>query len=97
MTNKDQSSPTPISGIGLDAIHQDIRESRILTGHQLSLLAGVDQLPEPEPSFHDRHVKEIIHYFSPNPEEMEFELHRYAAQLLEEGKLREAWQVLLSV
>jgi hypothetical protein len=27
---------------------------------------------------------------------LEAELHRYARQLLEEGKVREAWQVLLT-
>jgi hypothetical protein len=81
----------------LDSLPKEIRESRILTGHQLTLLAGVPELPEHQPSFHDHHVKEIIHYFSPNPEEMEFELHRYAAGLLEEGKVNEAWQVLLSI
>ena len=81
----------------LDTLPKEIRESRILTGHQLTLLASVSELPEPEPAFHDHHVKEIIHYFSPNPEEMEFELHRYAAVLLDEGKIREAWQVLLSI
>ena len=81
----------------LDTLPTEIRESRILTGHQLTLLATVAEVPEPEPSFHDHHVKEIIHYFSPNPEEMEFELHRYAAGLLEEGQVQKAWQVLLSI
>jgi flavin reductase (DIM6/NTAB) family NADH-FMN oxidoreductase RutF len=88
--------PNTRLGIGFDALPPSIRESRILTGNQLALLANVDSLPEPEPSFHDRHVREIIQYFSPNPEEMEFELHRYAARLLDEHQVKEAWQVLLS-
>jgi hypothetical protein len=40
-------------------------------------------------------VKQIIQYFSANPDEMELELHRHAAYLLDKGMVREAWQVLL--
>jgi len=36
-------------------------------------------------------------YYSINPEEMEKELHTYAKTLLDEGKVREAWQVLLAL
>jgi hypothetical protein len=31
-----------------------------------------------------------------NPDEMEKELHLYAKKLLAEGKVKEAWQVLLA-
>ena len=82
--------------IGLTALPSQILHSPILSQEQLEKLATVEALPEPEPSFFDRHVREIIHYFSPNPDEMELELHRYAAWLVDEGKLREAWQVLLT-
>jgi hypothetical protein len=41
-------------------------------------------------------VKEIVQYFSPNPEEMELELHRHAAHLLNQGRVDDAWQVLLT-
>jgi hypothetical protein len=37
-----------------------------------------------------------VQYFSANPEDMEVELHRYAASLLQDGKVKEAWQVLLA-
>jgi hypothetical protein len=49
-----------------------------------------------QPSFDDEHLKNIIQYFSVNPEEMEKELHRYAGKLLDSGKVDEAWQVLLA-
>lgn len=89
------AKPNQQLGIGFPALPESIRNSRILTGNQLAQLANVETIPVPEPSFYDPHVKEIIQYFSPNPEEMELELHRHAAHLLSQGKVREAWQVLL--
>jgi len=67
----------------------------LLIGNQLAQLANEETLPIAEASFYDPHVKEIIQYFSPNPDEMELELHRHAAFLLDQGKVKEAWQVLL--
>jgi flavin reductase (DIM6/NTAB) family NADH-FMN oxidoreductase RutF len=83
-------------GIGIDALPEGIRNSAILTGNQLGQLANVHELPVVMPSFDDEHLKNIIQYFSINPADMEKELHRYAAKLLEEGKTSEAWQVLLA-
>jgi flavin reductase (DIM6/NTAB) family NADH-FMN oxidoreductase RutF len=89
------AKPNQQLGIGFPGLPEHIRHSRILTGNHLAQLANVETLPEIEPAFHDSHVKEIVQYFSPNPEEMELELHRHAAHLLNQGKVREAWQVLL--
>lgn len=83
-------------GIGIDQLPASIRNSTVLTGNHLGQLANVQTLPEYEPSFYDSNVRHIIQYFSANPDDMEVELHRYAAQLLEDGKLKEAWQVLLT-
>jgi flavin reductase (DIM6/NTAB) family NADH-FMN oxidoreductase RutF len=83
-------------GIGLDALPESIRFSRILTGNHLGQLANVSELPVVEPSFDDEHLKQIIQYFSVSPEEMEKELHTYACRLLDAGKVHEAWQVLLA-
>jgi hypothetical protein len=87
--------PNTKLGIGMDALPESIRNSRILTGNQLGKLANVNEMPLYDPAYYDNDVKNIIQYFSPNPDEMEFELHRHAAELLDEGKVREAWQVLL--
>ena len=83
-------------GIGMDALPESLRHSSILTGNQLGQLANVHEMPVVLASFDDEHLKNIIQYFSVNPDEMEKELHRYAAQLLEKGKVDEAWQVLLA-
>ena len=88
--------PNTELGIGVDALPQSIRNSDILTGNDLGHLANVREMPVIEPSFDDTHLKNIIQYYSMNPDEMEKELHAYAKKLLAEGKVKEAWQVLLA-
>lgn len=83
-------------GIGIDSLPASIRNSRILNGNQLGKLANVEALPEAEPGFYDSHLKHIVQYFSSNPDDLETELHRYAGGLLDDGKVRDAWQVLLA-
>ena len=83
-------------GIGFDALPGSIRNSKLLTGNQLGMLANVHALPVVEPSFDDEHLKNIVQYFSVNPAEMEREVHAYAAKLLDQHKEHEAWQVLLA-
>jgi hypothetical protein len=84
-------------GIGVDVLPKHVRVSNILTGNNLGQLGNVHEMPVIDPSFDDAHVKNIIQYYSINPEEMERELHTYAKKLLDQGKVREAWQVLLSI
>lgn len=83
-------------GIGMDALPRSIRDSRLLTGNHLGLLGNVHQLPVIDPSFDDEHLKNIFQYFAVNPADMEREVHAYAAKLLNENKVHEAWQVLLA-
>jgi flavin reductase (DIM6/NTAB) family NADH-FMN oxidoreductase RutF len=84
-------------GIGFDALPSGIRYSKYLTGNHLGQLANVHEMPVVQPSYEDEHLKNIIQYFSVNPEDMEKELHQYAARLLDGGKVDEAWQVLLAI
>ena len=88
--------PNTKLGIGIDALPQGIKSSTILTGNHLGQLANVYELPVIDAAFDDEHLKQIVQYYSLNPADMELELHHYAARLLNEGKVREAWQVLLS-
>ncbi len=87
--------PNTELGIGVDALPVSIRNSKILTGSNLGQLANVNEMPVIDPSFDDAHVKNIVQYYSVNPDEMEKELHAYAKKLLDDGKVKEAWQVLL--
>jgi flavin reductase (DIM6/NTAB) family NADH-FMN oxidoreductase RutF len=88
--------PNTQLGIGVDALPAGIRNSSILTGNHLGMLGNVHELPGINPAFDDAQLKNIIQYFSINPGEMENELHKYAATLLNQGKVAEAWQVLLA-
>lgn len=83
-------------GIGVDALPKSIRNSTILTGNNLGQLANVNEMPFIDPAFDDARLKEIIQYYSINPDEMEKELQVYAKKLLDDGKVKEAWQVLLA-
>jgi flavin reductase (DIM6/NTAB) family NADH-FMN oxidoreductase RutF len=83
-------------GIGVDALPAGIRQSDILTGNHLGQLANVRQVPLVDPSFDDEHLRNIVLYYAVNPLEMERELHTYAVTWLQQGKVQEAWQVLLA-
>ena len=54
-------------------------------------------MPVIDPAFEDDHAKQIVQYYNLNPDDMEKELHLYAKKLLAEGKINQAWQVLLVV
>jgi len=88
--------PNTQLGIGVDALPSTIRNSSLLTGNELGQLGNVHTLPDIDPAFEDDHLKQIILYYSLNPEEMEKELHTYAKKLLAAGKVQEAWQILLA-
>jgi flavin reductase (DIM6/NTAB) family NADH-FMN oxidoreductase RutF len=90
------AKPNTQLGIGVDTLPESIRKSAILTGNNLGQLANVHEMPFVDPSFHDDKLKNIIQYFSINPDDMDKELHRYAKELLDAGKVNEAWQVLLA-
>lgn len=92
--------PKPLRnlGIGVDALPEHIRFSEILTGNHLGRLANVEQLPvltdENRLSL-DPNVKAI---WDQSQEQLPLRrklLQMYAAELLDEGKLTLAWQVLL--
>lgn len=83
-------------GIGVDTLPESIRNSTILTGNNLGMLANVNEMPVIDAAFEDDTLKNIFQYYSLTPAEMEKELHIYAKKLLDAGKVQEAWQVLLS-
>ncbi len=88
--------PNTRLGMGVDQLPVSVRNSKVLTGNDLGMLANITDLPAIDPSFDDPNLKQIIQYYSIDPVEMEKELHLYSQKLLGEGKVSEAWQVLLS-
>ncbi|HMJ46870.1 MAG TPA: flavin reductase family protein [Ferruginibacter sp.] len=91
------AKPNTMLGIGIDSLPGSFRNSRILTGNHLGQLANVNEPPVVDTTFEDEKLKQIVQYYSINPEEMEMIIHQYAANLLDDGKVKEAWQVLLTV
>jgi flavin reductase (DIM6/NTAB) family NADH-FMN oxidoreductase RutF len=91
------AKPNTQLGIGVDALPKSIRNSTILTGNNLGQLANVNEIPFVDATFTDDKLKNIIQYFSINPDDMENELHSYAKELLNDNKVEQAWQVLLAL
>jgi len=87
--------PNTKLGIGIDQLPESIRSSQVLTGNHLGMLGNVHEMPDIDASFTDDRVKNIFQYYSVSPAEMETELHKYAAELLNAGHVEKAWQVLL--
>ena len=88
--------PNTRLGMGVDLLPDPVRNSKILTGNNLGQLANLTEIPVIDPAFDDSHLKQIIQYYSIDPDDMEKELHRYAKKLLDDGRIAEAWQVLLA-
>lgn len=88
--------PNTKLGIGVDRLPAGIRNSKILTGNELGQLANVHEPPVVDAAYHDPHLQQIIQYYSLNPEDLEKELHTHARALLLQGKVADAWQVLLA-
>jgi flavin reductase (DIM6/NTAB) family NADH-FMN oxidoreductase RutF len=89
--------PNTRLGIGMDALPDPIRNSKVLSGNHLGQLANVHELPVVDPAFDDARLKNIFQYYAVSPDEMEKELHTYAVALLDAGRVKEAWQVLLAL
>lgn len=74
-----------------------IKNSVILSNADKEVLSQLDVAPVIDPSFDDDKLKNIFQYYSLTPAEMDVEIQKYASDLLSEGKLNEAWQVLLTI
>jgi hypothetical protein len=91
------NKPNKQLGMGIDQLPEGIRNSQILTGNHLGLLANYHELPAVDPGFNDERLKNIIQYYGISPTEMERELHLYAAELLNDNRIETAWQILISL
>ena len=85
------------TAIGKNALPVNILQSKILTPANIELLASVTELPFIDPAYYDERLKNIFQYYSINPEEMEKELQLYEKELLDNGNVHAAWQVLLTM
>jgi hypothetical protein len=90
------AKPNVQLGIGVDTLPAAIRNSKILSGNHLGQLANVHDMPAVDSNFENDTLKQIVQYFSLDPQEMETETHKLAAILLNDGNITDAWQVLLA-
>ena len=74
----------PISrmGMGIDNLPENIRNSNILTGNELAILASAENIPSKNE-------------FTVREEKNTEEKHILAKELLSQGKAEEAWQILI--
>ncbi|HET8885011.1 MAG TPA: flavin reductase family protein [Salinimicrobium sp.] len=88
--------PKPLTtlGIGVDAIPQEIRESKILTGNDLGKLGNIENVPT---------LEEINSFKNENAEISELitkgntdKIHKKAQEFLERDEPLEAWKLLLA-
>ena len=82
--------PSEKHGIGIDQLPETIRYSKILTGNDLGLLASVEKIPD---GWKDQIPGDNrIHVARQKGVEA---IHKLAQEYLMEGKVMEAWNVLL--
>jgi flavin reductase (DIM6/NTAB) family NADH-FMN oxidoreductase RutF len=67
-------------GMGIDKLPENIRNSEILTGNELAILASSENIPEKTSAENQLSITDK---------------HQKAKQLLLEGRLEDAWQILL--
>lgn len=90
--------PLGVLGMGVDALPEDIRTSRVLTGNHLAMLGGCEAMPD-ETDVNEHKLLELAELFMDYEDDgvrLEEELHRRAAELLDKGMVDEAWKTLLA-
>lgn len=91
------SRPNRRLGMGFDALPAHIRESRVLTGNDLAKLANVEAeaLPTPEQIRAIRQEPMVAYLLNKHQAAPRPHLEQLAQQWLQEGRVAEAWRVLL--
>ncbi len=83
--------PKPLDkiGIGIDQLPEQIRNSKILTGNDLGMLANVEIIPKENKQVLSNEEQAMI-------TEGREAVHRLAQKYLQGGKVEEAWNILLN-
>jgi flavin reductase (DIM6/NTAB) family NADH-FMN oxidoreductase RutF len=93
------AKPTSSIGIGFDALPAAIRNSTVLTGNNLGQLGNVEALPtddEVEAFSQSDEMKELLDATHGDHHTRTVHLHLKAKHLLDNGRVMDAWKVLLS-
>jgi hypothetical protein len=86
--------PKPVSklGVGVDAIPNSIRISKVLTGNDLGLLGNIESIPNSDTVREYTDNEEIQSIIRKGEEAV----HTKAHELLSEGRIEEAWKLLIA-
>jgi flavin reductase (DIM6/NTAB) family NADH-FMN oxidoreductase RutF len=91
------TKPESKLGIGVDQLPVSIRNSSVLTGNDLGQLAGIEKLPSTDEVSTYAARPEIVNILHTDDYESRLNaLHVMAHHLLSDGKVAEAWKVLLN-
>lgn len=93
------AKPLLTMGMGVDSLPEHIRLSKVLTGNHLGQLGNTEHLPSDEEVRAYKNsgaINEAFQDYGKNYEKLDLHLHHIAARLLDEGRVNEAWKVLLS-
>ena len=88
--------PKPLStlGIGVDGFPKEVRNSMILTGNDLGMLANVEALPTEEETL--KFIKSVSERYPDIANASHREKHKLAHNYLSFGDIQSAWKILLS-
>ncbi len=94
------TKPLTTLGVGVDQIPLHIRHSKVLSGNNLGQLGNVEALPTEEEVIAFKNsgaINEAFEIYGKDQHQLEDQLHHLAKGLLENGKVTEAWKILLSI
>jgi len=92
------AKPLSSIGMGIDTIPEVIRNSKVLTGNNLGQLGNCEGMPNQDELNAFRNSPELMNLLSDmnfKLEQLEANRHLLAKHLLDEGKVQEAWRILL--
>ena len=86
--------PNASLGIGIDALPEHVRNSKVLTGNHLGILGNCSAIPQRD-DLNDKRVKGLLDLYKSDVVARNEGLHRYAKTLIDAGDIDKAWQALL--
>ncbi|MEO6831002.1 MAG: flavin reductase family protein, partial [Chitinophagaceae bacterium] len=88
--------PNTHLGIGIDALPESVRKSKVLSGNNLGMLGNSTILPVVGEPLYDDRLNSILREFNGDEMARTYALHQYAKDLLDAGNVDKAWAVLLA-
>lgn len=93
--------PKPLKtlGMGVDALPESVRNSKILTGNDLGMLGNTEKLPDEEQQLLYENRSDVKNFFSVlagDPENLTNAVHLAVHKLLSDNNIAEAWMLLVA-